>query len=689
MHDDKSDGAVSPRCPPAPPPVLVAQRLRYKRAMDVDAPPSWAHLEAVWNLADGAMSLVGRDHRVIRANEAMVRRAWNTYGITLKPGVDAWQGLPTAIVAQWKPCVERALAGESVRLIHEGQRLAGRSFETLSCPIWGEDPEPVAAALVLREVSSERKVAEALQTSETRLRGLLTALPDVVLRFDRELRCQEIHEAGGVQLLLPAEQVIGKRLSEVLPAQAPLFESFLREAFEVDGVHVHQYSVVQGGQSRAFESRVFRVAADEVVVVLRDTTDIQIAQARLAVAERMASMGQLAASVAHEINNPLSFLVANLAMVSRRHLPRLARELPAGRLDDLEGLVTGMADGAERIRLIVRDLMTFSRPDTATQTPLRVSEVMDATLKVAALQTRHRARIVRDYAEVPTVLGNEARLGQVFLNLLVNAAHAIPEGAVSANAITVRIRRGETDRVIVEVSDTGSGMSPETMARMFDPFFSTKAYGSGSGLGLAVCHGIVASMGGRITATSQLGQGTTVRVDLPVGEATSAAVASSLPPSAVVPSRAGMAGPQELSVPPLPLGLRILVVDDEPRVLEAMRGLLVGHQVSCAASGEAALLHLQSGAPVDAILCDVMMPDLTGVALFQRVKAANPFLADRMVFMTGAVASEPIRAFFDAVPNPRLDKPFTTEAVMAALAAVMGRGGREGSAPATGARRGA
>src|SRR5512140_1421020 len=170
---------------------------------------------------------------------------------------------------------------------------------------------------------------------------------------------------------------------------------------------------------------------------------------------------------------------------------------------------------AERIRDIVRDLRTFARGNPDTIGPVDVKATLEFSISMATPQLRQRAQLVRKYERASPVMGNESRLGQVFLNLLVNAAQAIPEGKVAQNAVTVALREGGQGWVLVEVSDTGSGIAAENLSRIFEPFFTTKPLGVGTGLGLSVCHGIITGLGGKIEVESALGKGTTFRVRLP------------------------------------------------------------------------------------------------------------------------------------------------------------------------------
>ncbi len=240
------------------------------------------------------------------------------------------------------------------------------------------------------------------------------------------------------------------------------------------------------------------------VAVLRDVTAEKLAQMHHVFADRMASLGVLAAGVAHEINNPLGVVVAELDMA----------------LEDTEGspVHTGLAlarEGADRVRVIVRDLKTLSRGETDEIDLLDLRRPIESALRMASAETRSRALVVRELAEVPAIAANEARLGQVFLNLIVNAAHAIPRGQVPSNRITVRTWADDA-QVYAEVADTGSGMTPEVRARLFTPFFTTKEIGVGSGLGLSVSRSIVTSAGGQIEVDSTLGEGTTFRLVFPI-----------------------------------------------------------------------------------------------------------------------------------------------------------------------------
>ncbi|QAT82481.1 sensor histidine kinase [Corallococcus coralloides] len=240
-------------------------------------------------------------------------------------------------------------------------------------------------------------------------------------------------------------------------------------------------------------------------------------QAQLLFADRLIALGRIAAGVGHEINNPLAFILSNLEYI-HQELQQKERLSEQDRQEILEALAE-TRDGAERIRLIVRDLQTLSRAEDVGSGPAELASVVRTAAKMAMHELRHRARLVVECDGVPPVQGNGSRLGQVFLNLLLNAAQSISPGNAEGNEVRVVARPGEPGHVLVEVRDTGCGIAPEHRERIFDPFFTTKPLGVGTGLGLAVCHGIVTSLGGTLTMESAPGRGSVFRVTLPVAGA--------------------------------------------------------------------------------------------------------------------------------------------------------------------------
>ncbi len=249
--------------------------------------------------------------------------------------------------------------------------------------------------------------------------------------------------------------------------------------------------------------------------VMREITERKALQSRLLEADRLASLGTLVAGIAHEINNPLSYILANLKFVAEiLGAPQSADglTLPPAEVHELRTALEEVELGAERVKRIVKDLRVFARVEHAKSEPVDLAEVVSASLKLARAEIGDRALVVEELTGCGKVLGDSSRLGQVFVNLLLNAGQAIPDSAPMGR---IEIRGQREDAVVrVTVTDNGAGIAPENMGRIFQPFFTTKPVGIGTGLGLPICQSIVASLGGRITVESVLGAGTTVTLEL-------------------------------------------------------------------------------------------------------------------------------------------------------------------------------
>jgi CheY-like chemotaxis protein len=329
----------------------------------------------------------------------------------------------------------------------------------------------------------------------------------------------------------------------------------------------------------------------------------------------------------------------------------------AGRLGEVRQALSDARDGARRVTTIVRDLKTFSRADEERSGPLDLHPVLESSVQMAFTELKHRARVVKAFGPVPPVAANEARLGQVFLNLLINAAQAIPAGRVEENEIHVSTRTDASGRAVVEVRDTGTGMPPEVARHAFDPFFTTKPVGVGTGLGLFICRNIVAALGGEIAAET-LARGTLFRVVLPPAQPPAAE-----PPRSAPGASGGGRGRRG----------RILVVDDEAAVGSALRRLLQAeHEVTVTTCARDARDRLSRGERFDAILCDVMMPAMSGIELHAEIEAIAPEQADRVVLLTGGAFTAAAREFLERWPHRRLDKPVDVDELRAAVRALVG-----------------
>ena len=530
--------------------------------------------------------------------------------------------------------------------------------------------------LVLRDTTDEQRAIAALRRSEASFRAVIEHSPELVA----------VHRKDCILYVNPAVVAsLGYRSGEELARR-----SFLTLVHPDDraGAPVHLDGaassmvplrwVCRDGTFRMTEALAMPVdwgGAPATVVLARDVTERNEIHAQLLRVDRMAALGTLAAGVAHEINNPLTYLLVNVEHVLRRVRALAASNNPIEQMEGEEGakLLTSYAqslsqavDGANRVRQIVKDLMTFSQGNVEHRGLVDLRGVVESAIQMAWHEIRHRARLTKNLQEVPPVEANEARLGQVFLNLLVNAAQAIPEGHANENEVRVATRvvaaaEGEADerRVVIEVSDTGEGIDPSVLPRIFDPFFTTKRAGAGMGLGLSISHGIVKSLGGEMTVESAPGKGTLFRVILPAARGYRTRSPSSTPVLGGEPRR------------------RILVIDDEALVTQAIARVLADeNDVETATHGAEALHRIQGGEEFDLILCDLMMPVMTGMDFYAEVVRVAPHLAGRIVFMTGGAFTARARAFVESVSNPCLEKPLEMSKLRSLIARMGERAGR-------------
>ncbi len=388
----------------------------------------------------------------------------------------------------------------------------------------------------------------------------------------------------------------------------------------------------------------------------RTISSVSNLQDQLARSEHMASLGLMAAGVAHEINNPLSYILSNLSFAAERAIDQESR------LALREAL-----EGAGRVRDIVRDLKTLSRMESEEDLkPVDARNAVDAALKLAFDDVRHRARVQRHFGEVPRVLGNETRLVQVMLNLVTNAAQSIAPGAPDANQITVEVKLGETaNEVEIVVSDTGAGISEDHLPKVFEPFFTTKPAGEGTGLGLSICHRLIHAMGGRIHVTSEEGKGSRFSVIL-----------------AVATSAHEIEAPHSELVAASARRLRLLIVDDEVLVARAVRRMFDKEfRVEIALNGHSALEKLGT-TDFDVVLCDLMMPGISGLDVYRQIRSENEPLARRFVFATGGLFSQELSDSVKRLSNMIVEKPFDPAELRRVIVAAVPEP-RSGTSPVT------
>jgi len=385
--------------------------------------------------------------------------------------------------------------------------------------------------------------------------------------------------------------------------------------------------------------------------IIRDVTELLGMQAALALADRLASMGTVAAGVAHELKNPLAYVGANLEFL-QEGLAGIAARRPeeARAVAPLAEAVREALVGQQRMQVIVRDLKTFSRDDDSADAVADVHRVLESCINMSWSEVKRRATLRKELRAVPPVRISDARLGQVFLNLLINAAQAIPEGDPRRHEVGLATRPLEGGWVEVEVWDTGLGIPPEVRARIFEPFFTTKRPGEGTGLGLSICKSIVETAGGSIAVESEPGRGARFRVVLPAAE--------------------GMAPSVDLRRRP-----RVLVLDDEPLVASAIeRALLAEWDVQSLTRAASLAERLARGERYHVVLCDLSLPEEDGVAVHRMLKRLDPRLALRTGFLTGGTVPAAARAYCEAEAIERLEKPFEVLKLRALVARLAARG---------------
>ena len=528
----------------------------------------------------------------------------------------------------------------TVRVLHDERRVL--------------DGEPLRMAGTIQDITERRVAEDAVRRAAENFRALVDRSPDPIM----------VHRGGAFLFVNAAllsvldysgsEELIGRPVVEVMvhPDDAELVRSRIATIERTgEGVGLAEVRCLRSdGGLVILESTAMPLDFNgrrAIVDIARDVTEQKRIRGQLILAERMASVGTLAAGIAHEINNPLAFISTNLELIAEE-IRGSPAGVPAGRLREISEMLEEAREGAERVRKIVRGLKTFSRADEERRVALDVRQVLEASIGLIANEVRHQARLTTRYGEVPLVEADEARLGQVFINLIANASQALPRDRFAWNEIAVATSTDGAGRAVIEVRDTGPGIPRLLLSRIFEPFFTTRPVGSGTGLGLSICHGIVTSLGGEITVESEEGKGTRFRIVLPPAR----------------PTIAGELLPIRLAEPGLSRG-RVLIVDDEPAVGKALARALREHEVTVVSAAKEALPLLSKGAEFDLILCDVMMPEMSGMALYEEIARLRPELIERIVFMTGGAFDPALRLFLERVPSQCIEKPFDSQRLRA------------------------
>jgi signal transduction histidine kinase/CheY-like chemotaxis protein len=386
-------------------------------------------------------------------------------------------------------------------------------------------------------------------------------------------------------------------------------------------------------------------------------------QTRLIQAEKMASVGLLTAGVAHEINNPLAFLLPNFTL-----LEDLCNRLQDGEakqkqptIEEMLQLIAECREGLQRIRNIIQELGLFARKGDAVTESIALPRIVESILKLFSSQLRV-ARISLDLADVPAVAANAGQLRQVIMNLLLNATQAIPDekkdGLITINA------KQYGERVELTVKDNGVGIPAEDLSKVFDPFFTTKDVGQGTGMGLAISRQLVERMSGSIEVESEEGEGTMVLLTLPMwDEEKEKEMEQAEAPAAKQRTIKHKRGEQ----------VSLLVVDDEPVFLASIKRVLAPrYEIACTQSGAATLEWLDQHDAPDVVLCDLIMPEMSGIELYHAIRERFPDVAERVIFITGGAITQEAREFMESEQHRVVEKPLDVKEIVEVIEGSLG-----------------
>jgi two-component system, cell cycle sensor histidine kinase and response regulator CckA len=536
--------------------------------------------------------------------------------------------------------------------------------------------QPLKIVGVVQDIT-ERKIAEqALRHSENQFRAVFDGALEAMMIIDNKGNILDANKSACTLLEFKKSEMLQHRIDHFFESNFDF--QWAQKSFINTGLFSGKVRLRKNANETLDAEFTARghILPGRHLAVFRDVTERSRMERQAFLNDKLATVGTLAAGIAHEINNPMSYVLANLGFlkgnlemlqsisaslrsiaaepirgakleklekfVSSPHIPRI--------LFEVEEEITQSIEGSQRIRDIVLGLKSFARFDDGEMHAVRLNELIDAAISMTSHEIKYRAQLEKKYdPQIPPMNVNTGKLQQVFVNLLVNAAQAIEPGNVHQNTISVTTQK-EGTAVWIHITDTGSGIPKEVLPKIFNPFFTTKPVGSGTGLGLSICHEIIRSHGGEIRVQSEVGKGTTFSICLPIREGT--------------PTRENI--PEE----PRPTRrAKLLIVDDEPTNLKVFKRMIEKtHQVETALGGREAMGLLEkNGAEFDIIVTDLNMPDVSGMELHKYIFEKFPDLAKKMIFITGGAFTDASKDFLKQVDNPRLEKPFEAQELLKAI----------------------
>lgn len=534
----------------------------------------------------------------------------------------------------WKTVTAgRTWAGEVVNRRKDGSCYLA---ELTVVPMMGADQKPRCLVATHRNITERRRAETGLRASEESFRAVIEHSPDAIV----------VHRAGSVLYAnREAERLFGAAHPGALRGLA------LKKFLPASALGGHGEARLAGpaGQERTLEVTSVPLTFEggpATLQVMRDVSEERRLTERMMLVDRMVAIGTLAAGVGHEINNPLVYIINNLDY-TRTTLPGIVGSLASpqeasrarAQLGEIDAALSDALEGAQRVRSIVRDLSQFARSAEQDAARVDLEQVVDRALELVSTSIAERARLMRELEAKQSPWASPQRVSHVLLNLLHNAVEAIPPGDPPGHEVRIR-SYDEGERVVLEVSDTGAGIPADTLPRVFDPFFTTRAVGKGRGLGLSVAQSMARGMGGELSVTSTEGKGSCFRLCLPVH-----------PPSVRVPE------PGALSSHPK---VRILLMDDDVATYEAVeRALATRAAVALARDPGEAFALLEKGETFDLLLWDVTKAKLRGAAAFLELAERMPATARRVFFLAGGVAPSSVQQLLARYPSRRLERPLS------------------------------
>lgn len=590
------------------------------------------------------VTLWGSNPIILYVNEALTRLTGHHASELLHKS--PWPLVAEGELTRLKLIYDERLRGKRVpqKLMTRLRHRSGREIpiELSATPV-GVAGSMVSVFFVL-DVSEQERAEEELRNSEARFAQLLDCAPDGVLMLDRTRVVTANRLAASMFGEESSGALVGRDVTAFLDARSAQSVTAHFEKLTVQGSgagerEANELTTLAGRNLEVSAIPLDYEGQPTVLAFLRDVTERKAIQQRLVQADRLAAVGMLAAGVAHEINNPLTYVLLNLKYI-QKELPKVAHQP-----ERLEKLLQHLQDanyGAERVQTIVRDLRSFARADDEAPEPVELNAILDSSLAMADHELRRKASLHLHLAAVAYVCATPTKLEQVFLNVLMNAAQSLPTTARD-NEIHVELTRPAANTVRVTVSDTGSGIPEDLREKVFEPFFTTKPRGMGTGLGLPICRNIIDSFGGRIWITPHAGRGTSVHVELP--EVPRPEAFTPHTSSSTLPAAEAKRG-------------RVLIIDDEKSVATMLARFLESNYDVKHCTGAADALDLLSRHTFDVILCDIMMPEMSGIDLFERLEHVSPGAQERVVFMTGGGLLPEVYDFLRSAERPKLEKPF-------------------------------